>query len=114
MHKTGLLALVLVGACGSSTAGSPAPANSSEMARSEPSAGGAAENATPAAVGPCEELASVCHGHDVASPVVADCHRLGHAGDQEACASRHHECLAACQDAAAAHAPTGDAPAHGN
>jgi hypothetical protein len=54
----------------------------------------------------CEELATTCHGHDEANALVAECHMIGHNADAEACNARHHECMSACQQAAATHAPT--------
>lgn len=44
----------------------------------------------------CAELASRCHPYDKASALGHECHELGHAGDDNACAPRKAECLAAC------------------
>jgi hypothetical protein len=44
--------------------------------------------------GSCSALASACHG--VPGDLAAECHELGHAGDDATCAPRKAECLAAC------------------
>jgi hypothetical protein len=46
--------------------------------------------------GSCGELASRCHPYDKLSTIGHDCHELGHEGDDDACAPRKAECLAAC------------------
>lgn len=46
--------------------------------------------------GACSALASACHGQS--TELGKECHDLGHAGDDVACAPRKAECLAACPD----------------
>jgi hypothetical protein len=94
--------MMLVGACGGGSASNaPQPATPERATESEapasPSAGG----------GECEQLATTCHGHDEASSLVAECHMVGHGGDAAACSARHHECMAACEQAAATHPHSG-------
>ena len=48
--------------------------------------------------GSCTLLASRCHG--VESALGAECHDLGHAGDDSKCGPRKAECLAACPEGA--------------
>lgn len=64
---------------------------------------GEASEAAPASADVCEELAQQCHAHHKASPLVAECHLLGHDGDAAACETRREECLSACRAAAQAH-----------
>lgn len=45
----------------------------------------------------CETFAEVCHG--LTEPVADECHKLGHAGDEEQCTARKDECMAACGQA---------------
>jgi hypothetical protein len=88
---------MILSACGSASTTAPAQTSSA----SEPSSG--AEAAVPESASVCEELATVCHGHDAISALVKECHLVGHSGDAEACAARRDDCLPACREAAAAH-----------
>jgi hypothetical protein len=58
--------------------------------------------------GSCDALASRCHHYDKLSAIGHECHELGHAGDDNACAPKKDECFAACPpyDAATATPPT--------
>lgn len=92
-----LVATAVIVACSSSTADTPAdPAGS------------------------CAALASQCHSYSKESAFAKECHDLGHAGDDVACAPKKDACLAACPpreggtthpdtDAGDAAAPTVDA-----
>lgn len=48
--------------------------------------------------GSCDLLASRCH--DVSTALGAECHDLGHAGDDAKCGPRRSECLAECPEGA--------------
>lgn len=69
----------------------------------------------PASVDPtgsCRAMASACHPYDKLSDIGHECHELGHAGDDTACAPRKDECLAACPPRdAGSHTGTDDAGA---
>lgn len=104
--KTRLL-LVAIMACAACGGGSPAKGPARATAVSAPGPGNAASTAPAAESDPCEDLATTCHGHDQGSALVTECHLIGHDGDREACSARHHECIAACQQAAQAHAHPG-------
>jgi hypothetical protein len=56
------------------------------------------EDDPPDPTGSCGELASRCHPYDKRTAIGHECHELGHAGDDKACAPRRAECLAACPD----------------
>ena len=90
--------ILLFGCSGSST---PAPEPQSTAAPTSgadaPSTAGSAE------ANPCEELATVCHGHDADTALVTECHLVGHDGNREQCTARFEECMSACQAAAGAH-----------
>lgn len=48
--------------------------------------------------GACNAIASACHAYDTGAGIGAECHDLGHAGDDAKCAPRRAECLAACPE----------------
>jgi hypothetical protein len=96
MRRELIGAMMLAGACGGSSANAPETATAATPEEHAPAAAGAS--------GACEELATTCHGHEEGHPLVAECHMIGHDADAEACNARHQECMAACQQAAEAHA----------
>lgn len=83
----------LAGASGLALGLGLAPACSSEAPASEDPRGS------------CSVLASACHALSKNGGLPKECHDLGHAGDDTACAAKKSACLAAC--------PEGQAPADG-
>ena len=75
-HAAALSAVLTAIACSSSSS-NPAPADNA---------------------GSCALLASQCHGVETA--LGAECHDLGHDGDDSKCGPRKAECLAACPEGA--------------
>lgn len=60
----------------------------------------------------CAQFAQFCH--DEANPVAAECHDLGHAGDEQACLADLELCLSACTThAEPPHTHTVASPCHG-
>ena len=99
MKNAFLSAAIMLLGCGGGTAASSAPP--ATPAPVEAATSGAEASAPSDA---CEQLATTCHGHDEANTLVNECHILGHDADDAACGARYDECMAACQQAAAAHA----------
>ncbi|MBX3185374.1 MAG: hypothetical protein KF819_00100 [Labilithrix sp.] len=56
--------------------------------------------------GSCDQLARACHPYDKETAIGHECHELGHAGNDTACAPRKAECLAACPPREAGPTPT--------
>jgi hypothetical protein len=48
------------------------------------------------ASGACQAIASACHSWGRNGGVAEECHDLGHAGDEAACAAKKSGCVAAC------------------
>ncbi len=71
---------------------------SAQASQAPPTAALTATGAAPAAPDACSQLAGACHvlDHKGGSPLVHECHHLGHAHEVEACVARRDECLAAC------------------
>ncbi len=98
--------------CGSAATTQPDAPSGADPARGEsargesdssaaaPSSPAGADAAAPAGADQCEHLAKLCHDHAGANPLVADCHKIGHAGDAATCQARHDECRKACAEAA--------------
>ncbi len=53
----------------------------------------------------CEDLGHLCHDFDTGEGLGHECHEVGHAGEQEACAEIYDECIAFCSTEGGAHHP---------
>jgi hypothetical protein len=60
----------------------------------------------------CGFLGTFCHDSDNGEGLGAECHEIGHAGDQEACLEHAVECITHCAEAEAAEGHEGEGGAH--
>jgi hypothetical protein len=61
--------------------------------------------------GACQALASGCHSASKGGGLAAECHDLGHAGDDAACFAKKSSCLAACPEVGPTDSGASDASA---